>query len=231
MPVALITGGSRGFGRALAIDLAMDGWALIVDGRDQSVLQQTADHLTGLGAQTVAIAGDVVDPDHRSALVEAALEIGSLDLLVNNGSTIGPSPMPNIEAYPMNELRLVYETNVFAPMSLIQAALPLLRRSSGTVVALSSDAAVKPYEGWGGYGSSKAALDQLHRILAAEEPLLHVYQFDPGDMRTAMHQAAFPGEDISDRPEPETAVAPFRVLLDSVVPSGRYRADELVLQS
>jgi len=231
MPVALVTGGSRGFGRALAIDLAMDGWTLIIDGRDEPALQQTADHLIGLGAQTTAIAGDVADPGHRSALIESASEFGSLDLLVNNASTIGPSPLPPIKNYPLDELRQVYEVNVFAPTALLQAALPLLRQAQGTVVSLSSDAAIEAYEGWGGYGSSKAALDQLHRVLAAEEPLLRVYQFDPGDMRTEMHQAAFPGEDISDRPEPETAVAPLRALLDSGAPSGRYRVDEWVLQS
>jgi NAD(P)-dependent dehydrogenase (short-subunit alcohol dehydrogenase family) len=231
MPVALVTGGSRGFGRALAIDLAMDDWALIIDGRDESALQQTADHLIGLGSQTIAIAGDVADPDHRSALIESALDLGSLDLLVNNASTIGSSPMPRIETYPLDELRHVYEVNVLAPLALLQAALPQLRRTQGTVVSLSSDAATEAYEGWGGYGSSKAALDQLHRILAAEESLLHVYQFDPGDMRTEMHQAAFPGEDISDRPEPETAVPPLRALLESGAPSGRYRIDQWVLQS
>jgi NAD(P)-dependent dehydrogenase (short-subunit alcohol dehydrogenase family) len=139
--------------------------------------------------------------------------------------------MPSIASYPMDELTHVYEVNVFAPMALLQAALPQLRRSGGAVVSLSSDAAVEPYVGWGGYGSSKAALDHLHQVLAVEEPLVRVYQFDPGDMRTAMHQAAFPGEDISDRPEPETAVAPFRALLDSTAPNGRYRADQWILQS
>jgi len=231
MPVALVTGGSRGFGRALSIDLAMDGWALVIDGRDRSALQQTADHLIGLGAHTVAIAGDVADPAHRSALIESAGDLGSLDLLVNNASTIGPSPLPRIEDYPLDALRQVYEVNVLAPLALLQAALPQLRRSQGTVVSLSSDAATEAYEGWSGYGSSKAALDQLHRVLAGEEPLLRVYQFDPGDMRTEMHQAAFPGEDISDRPEPETAVVPLRALLDSGAASGRYRVDEWVLQS
>jgi NAD(P)-dependent dehydrogenase (short-subunit alcohol dehydrogenase family) len=231
MPVALVTGGSRGFGRALAVDLAMDGWTLIIDGRDRSALQQTEDHLIGMGSHTVAIAGDISDPGHRSALIEAAGDLGSLDLLVNNASTLGPSPLPPIEDYPLDALRQVFEVNVIAPLALIQAALPQIRRSEGTVVSLSSDAAIEAYEGWGGYGSSKAALDQLHRVLAAEEPLLHVYQFDPGDMRTEMHQSAFPGEDISDRPEPEAAVAPLRALLASGAPSGRYRVDEWVLQS
>ncbi len=230
MPVALITGGSRGFGRALAVDLATDGWTLVIDGRDRASLEQTADRLTGLGALTVAVAGDVVEPAHRSALVEAAGELGSLDLLVNNAGTLGPSPLPRIGDYPIDALRQVYEVNVLAPLSLLQAVLPQLRRSHGTVVSLSSDAAIEAYEGWGGYGSSKAALDQLHRVLAAEEPLVHVYAFDPGDMRTEMHQAAFPGEDISDRPGPQTAVTPLRALLASGAPSGRYRAGQLLVQ-
>ena len=135
-------------------------------------------------------------------------ELGSLDLLVNNASTLGPTPLPRLERYPLDELRRVYEVNTVAPLALVQVALPLLRRSHGVVVSLSSDAAVEAYEGWGGYGSSKSALDHLHQVLAAEEPDLTVYQFDPGDMRTGMHQAAFPGEDISDRPEAETVVPP-----------------------
>jgi NAD(P)-dependent dehydrogenase (short-subunit alcohol dehydrogenase family) len=168
---------------------------------------------------------------HRTALVESTRRYGSLDLVVNNASTLGPSPLPDLGNTPLDDLRRVYEVNVFAPLALIQEALPELRRSHGTVISLSSDAAVEAYEGWGGYGSSKAALDQLHRVLAAEEPELRVYQFDPGDMRTTMHQAAYPGEDISDRPEPESVVPSFRALLESGAPSGRYRADDWVLQS
>ena len=231
MPVALITGGSRGFGRALALDLASDGWDLVIDGRDRVALQQVADHLTSMGTHVVAVAGDVVDPVHRAALIGAAVGFGSLDLLVNNASTLGPTPLPRIGSYPLDGLRQVYEVNVFAPLALLQAALPHLRRSHGTAVCLSSDAGTEAYDTWGGYGSSKAALDQLHAVLAVEEPLLHVYQFDPGDMRTAMHQAAFPGEDISDRPEPESAVAPLRALLDSGDPSGRYRAGDRMVPS
>jgi NAD(P)-dependent dehydrogenase (short-subunit alcohol dehydrogenase family) len=213
MPVAVITGGSRGFGRALAMDLARDGWSLIIDGR---------------GSRPALIAGDVSSHRHRTALIESAVQAGSLDLLVNNASTLGPSPLPRLEDYPLSELRRVCEVNVLAPLALIQAALPQLRRSQGTVVSLSSDAAVEAYEGWGGYGSSKAALDHLHRVLAVEEPRLRVYQFDPGDMRTDMHKAAFPGQDISDRPGPESAVAPLRALLGSGAPSGRYQADARV---
>ncbi len=230
MPVAVITGGSRGFGRALAIGLAEDGWNLIIDGRDRASLQEVGDRLSSLGASSTAIAGDVSSPHHRSALVESARQYGSLDLLVNNASTLGPSPLPRLEHYPLAGLRHVYEVNVLAPLALVQEALPQLRRSRGTIVSLSSDAAVEGYEGWGGYGSSKAALDQLHNVMATEEPALRIYQFDPGDMRTGMHQAAFPGQDISDRPEPESVVAPFRALLESGAPSGRYRADAWVLQ-
>jgi NAD(P)-dependent dehydrogenase (short-subunit alcohol dehydrogenase family) len=230
MPVAVITGGSRGFGRALAIALATDGWSLAVDGRDQASLQEVGDHLSGLGSRFRLLTGDVTSSDHRTALVESAARFGSVDLLVNNASTLGPAPLPRLENYPLAGLRHVFEVNVVAPLALLQEALPHLRRSRGTVVSLSSDAAVEGYEGWGGYGSSKAALDQLHRVLAAEEPLLRVYEFDPGDMRTAMHQAAFPGEDIADRPAPESVVAPFRALLESGAPSGRYRADAWVVQ-
>ena len=230
MPVAVVTGGSRGFGRALAIDLAKDGWDLIIDGRDEASLQAVGQVLTGLGHRSKLIAGDVTSPEHRTAMIESAEHFGSLDLLVNNASTLGPSPLPRLEDYPLAALRHVYEVNVIAPLALLQGALPLLRRSQGTVVSLSSDAAVEGYEGWGGYGSSKAALDQIHHVLAAEEPQLRIYRFDPGDMRTAMHQAAFPGEDISDRPEPESVVAPFRMLLESGAPSGRYRAGEWVEQ-
>lgn len=230
MPVALITGGSRGFGRALALDLAREGWSLIIDGRHRGPLQEVGDRLRGLGAPSAVLPGDVSSPRHRIALVESAKRFGSLDLLVNNASTLGPSPLPRLEHYPLADLRHVYEVNVLAPLALVQDALPQLRRSQGTVVSLSSDAAVEGYAGWGGYGSSKAALDHLHRVLATEEPRLRVYQFDPGDMRTEMHQAAFPDEDISDRPEPESAVAPFRALLESGAPSGRYRADAWVVQ-
>ncbi|MGA3148973.1 MAG: SDR family oxidoreductase [Acidimicrobiales bacterium] len=224
MPVAIVTGASRGFGRALATDLADSGWGLVIDGRNAGSLGAVAERLQALGGPVRPVVGDVVDPDHRARLVAEATGLGGLDLLVNNASELGPSPLPTLEQFPLDALRTVYEVNVVAPLALLQLALPLLRRSGGVVVSLSSDAAVEAYEGWGGYGSSKAAVDQLHRVLAVEEPKLQIYQFDPGDMRTDMHQAAFPGEDISDRPEPESVVPALRRLLRSGAPSGRYRA-------
>jgi NAD(P)-dependent dehydrogenase (short-subunit alcohol dehydrogenase family) len=226
MSVALITGASRGFGRALAIDLAKEGWSVVIDARHAGPLREVSELLESMGVAVLPITGDLADPDHRIELIESAGALGGLDLLVNNASELGPAPLPTLEHYGLTDLRRVYEVNVFAPLGLIQAALPLLRRSRGTIVSLSSDAAAEPYEGWGGYGSSKAALDQLHQVLAAEEPEIRVYQFDPGDMRTDMHQAALPGEDISGLPEPETVVPGLRRLLDAGVPSGRYRASE-----
>ena len=175
-----------------------------------------------------AIAGDVADRRHRVALLDAVAGLGRLDLLVNNASVLGPSPQPTLADYPLDEFEGVLAVNVIAPLALIQAALPMLRANGGTVVDITSDAAVEGYAGWGGYGSSKAALEQLSNVLAAEEPLLRVYWFDPGDMRTAMHQAAFPGEDISDRPLPETVVPGLRRLLRNSPPSGRFRAADVM---
>jgi NAD(P)-dependent dehydrogenase (short-subunit alcohol dehydrogenase family) len=226
MPVAMITGASRGFGRALAIDLAKGGWDLIVDGRQAIPLNELGKELDSLGVSMSRIVGDVTDAGHRAELIEMAERYGSLDLIVNNASTLGPSPLPRLEVYPLDALRRVYEVNTVAPLALVQAALPLVRRSNGIVVSVSSDAAIEAYEGWGGYGSSKAALDHLHRVLTVEEPQLRIYQFDPGDMQTEMHQAAFPGEDISDRPEPESVVSMLRRLLESGVASGRYLASQ-----
>jgi NAD(P)-dependent dehydrogenase (short-subunit alcohol dehydrogenase family) len=226
MPVAIITGASRGFGRALGADLARDGWSLVVDARRDSELLGARETFIALGARVEALSGDVTDPDHRARLIDAALGFGSLDLLVNNASTLGTSPLPTLDRYPLDELLHVFDVNVVAPLALIQLALPLLRQSRGAVVSLSSDAAVEAYEGWGGYGSSKAALDQLHRVLAIELGDVRLYSFDPGDMRTEMHQAAFPGEDISDRPDPSTVVPALRSLLASAAPSGRFRASD-----
>jgi NAD(P)-dependent dehydrogenase (short-subunit alcohol dehydrogenase family) len=229
MAVAIITGASKGFGHALAEDLARDGWDLVLDARHAEELEVTAATLRTHGTQVRAIAGDVSDAVHREQLVAAATALGGLDLLVNNASTLGPAPMPFLRNYPLDELARVYEVNVLAPLALVQRALPLLHASRGTIVGVTSDAAVEGYEGWGGYGSSKAALEQVHRVLAAEQPELRVYWFDPGDMRTAMHQDAFPGEDISDRPEPGTVVPALRRLLWNAPPSGRYRAADLLV--
>ncbi len=172
------------------------------------------------------IPGDVADQEHRAALVAAAAELGGIDLLVNNASVLGPSPQPRLADYPLDVLTHVFAVNTVAPIALVQLALPHLRERFGTIVNITSDAAVEPYEGWGGYGSSKAALEQAGKVLAAEEPTVHVYTFDPGDMRTRMHQEAFPGEDISDRPEPETVVPALRRLLSDRPDSGRYRASD-----
>ena len=222
-PSALITGAGRGLGRALARALLDSGWRVVVDAR-------RAGHLPAALPGAVVVPGDVTDPVHRDALAAAVGEDdgrGRLDLLVNNASDLGPSPLPRLAGVPIAALRRVYETNVLAPLALTQLLLAPLRASRGTVLNISSDAAVEAYPGWGGYGSSKAALDQLTAVLAAEEPGLAVYAVDPGDMRTEMHQAAFPGEDISDRPEPEASVPPLRRLLESRAPSGRYRAAEV----
>jgi NAD(P)-dependent dehydrogenase (short-subunit alcohol dehydrogenase family) len=228
MPVALLTGASRGLGHALAHDLSASGWSLVLDARRADDLVAAAADLDP--SRTRAVPGDVTDPVHRAALLAAAEELGGLDLLVNNASHLGPSPQPRLADYPTAELARVYDVDVLAPHALLITVLPLLRRAAGVVVNVSSDAAAEAYEGWGGYGSAKAALDHLTAVLAVEEPDLAVYAFDPGDMRTAMHQAAYPGEDISDRPVPGTVAVPaFRALLQQRPPSGRYRAVDLLL--
>jgi NAD(P)-dependent dehydrogenase (short-subunit alcohol dehydrogenase family) len=224
MPVALITGASRGLGRATARALAGRGWSLVADARGQAEL---ASALDGLPA-AVAVPGDVTDPAHRARLAAEIGRFGRLDLLLNNASRLGPSPQPMLRDYPLGELGRVYETNVVAPLALIQLLAGPLTAAAGVVVNVSSDAAVEQYSGWGGYGSAKAALDQLTAILSAEEPSLRCYSFDPGDMRTELHQQAFPGEDISDRPEPETVVPALLRLLDDRPLSGRYRATDLL---
>ena len=228
-PVALITGASRGLGRALARSLAADGWHLVIDARGAGALEEAAAELRSAGAAGVdALAGDVADPEHRRRLVDAAERLGRLDAVVNNASVLGPSPQPQLADYPLDVLRQVYEVNTVAPLALTQAALPLLERSGGRVIDVTSDAAVEGYEGWGGYGSSKAAFEQWSRVLAAEEPAIRVWWVDPGDMNTRMHQEAFPGEDISDRQPPEAVVPAFLELLDRDPPSGRYQAAELL---
>jgi len=226
MTVAIVTGASRGLGHALAVGLAGSGWRLVIDGRDPQALAAAADRLRP-HTTLVALPGDVTDPEHRDALGAAADDLGGLDLLVNNAGILGPSPQPPLAEYPLEVLRQVYEVNVVAPLALTQRALPALRERHGAIVNVTSDAAVEPYPGWGGYGSAKAALEQASRVLAAEEPELRVWWVDPGDLRTRMHQEAFPGEDISDRPLPETVVPAFLRLLAVRPPSGRIRAADL----
>ena len=224
--VAIVTGASRGLGLALARGLADRGWALVIDARGEDALGEAASELAA-STTVLAIPGDVADPGHRRELVAAAGRLGGLDAVVNNASLLGPSPQPRLADYPLDELRRVFEANVVGPLGLVQEALPSLR-AGGRVVNITSDAAAEAYEGWGGYGSSKAALEQLTAVLAAERPDLRVYRVDPGDLRTQMHQEAFPGEDISDRPLPEVAVPGLLALLEGELPSGRYRAQELV---
>ena len=226
----MITGASRGLGRALAAGLAREGFDLIIDARDAAALDAAAEALRAAGARggtVTAVPGDVTDPAHRAALRQAADAAGRLDLLVNNAGTLGASPLPALADYPADELRAAFEANVIAPIALTQLLLPLLR-GSGAVLNITSDAAVEAYAGWGGYGAAKAALEQASNVLAAEEPALRVWWADPGDLRTDMHQLAFPGEDISDRPEPESVVPAFVRLVTQRLPSGRYRAAHLM---
>ena len=222
MPNALITGGSKGLGRALALALADDGWDVIITARTQHLLEDVARE----GSPRIrAIAGNIRDELHRVRLADA---VGSrLDLLVNNASHLGPSPLLPIGAVDNDELHAVFDTNVVSPLAMLGNVLPALRQGDGVIINVSSDAAVEAYETWGPYGASKAALDHASSVLAREEPALRVYAFDPGDMRTDMHQAAFPDEDISDRPAPETVVPLVRYLVSSRLPSGRFAAGEL----
>ena len=219
-PTALVTGAGRGLGLALTRSLLSSGWRVVVDAR-------RAGHLAAALPDAIIVPGDVTDAAHRDALASAVSGLGRLDLLVNNASDLGPSPLPPLAGVPLAAVRHVLETNVLAPLALTQMFLPRLRASHGTVMNISSDAAVEAYEGWGTYGSSKAALDQLTAVLAAEEPGLAVYSVDPGDMRTEMHQAAFPGEDISDRPAPEAVVPALLELIATRPRSGRVRAADL----
>jgi NAD(P)-dependent dehydrogenase (short-subunit alcohol dehydrogenase family) len=223
---ALITGASRGLGLALARRLARDGWTLIIDARGAEALEAAHIELAQL-SRVIAIPGDVADEEHRRSLVEAVRDASGLDALVNNASILGPSPQPQLLGYPLGALKEVYHVNTIAPLALIQAVRPELK-SGARIVNVTSDAGVEPYPGWGGYGSSKAALEHLSAILAAENPSLRVYWVDPGDMRTQMHQEAFPGEDISDRPLPEESVPGLIELLEDDLPSGRYEARVLI---
>jgi NAD(P)-dependent dehydrogenase (short-subunit alcohol dehydrogenase family) len=224
MPTAIITGASRGLGLALARALAERNWNLVLDARGGDALQNVAEELSAT-TEVVAVTGDVADDAHRQQLVEAARAMGGPDLLVNNASLLGPSPQPKLADYPLDTFRTVYEVNVTAPLALIQQALPLLSQSpQGAILNVTSDAGVEGYEGWGGYGSSKAALEQLSKVLAAEHPDLKVWWVDPGDMNTQMQQEAFPDEDVSDRPPPEESVPGILRLIDEACPSGRYQA-------
>jgi NAD(P)-dependent dehydrogenase (short-subunit alcohol dehydrogenase family) len=230
LPVALVTGGSRGLGRAFTISLVRRGWHVVIDGRDPVRLTELVTRIENPHAVT-AVPGDVRDSRHRLRLAAAATEMGDLDLLVNNASVLGPSPQPQLADYPLEVLEQVYAANTLAPLALFQALLPQLARRGGRVVNVSSDAAVEPYPGWGGYGSAKAALDQLTAVLAVEHANLRVYAFDPGDMATDLHQQAFPGEDISDRPAPERVVPALLALAEGDLPSGRYRAADLLVET
>jgi NAD(P)-dependent dehydrogenase (short-subunit alcohol dehydrogenase family) len=223
MPVGIVTGASRGLGLALARSLAERGWRLVIDARGAAELEREAAELQRL-SDVIAVPGDVADDWHRKSLVAAAGS--SIDLVVNNASLLGPSPQPRLADYPRAELERVFRVNVFAPLALTQLALPRLAPGAA-IVNVTSDAGVEAYEGWGGYGSAKAALEQLTAVLGAEHSDLRIYSVDPGDMRTRMHQQAFPGEDISDRPPPEDSVPGILELIDGAPPSGRYRAADL----
>jgi NAD(P)-dependent dehydrogenase (short-subunit alcohol dehydrogenase family) len=228
--IALVTGASRGLGRALARGLGAAGYRLIVDARDGEALAKAV-----AGLDATVLPGDITRAGHRDELAAAVADKGAgaaavgLDLLVNNAGTLGVSPLPALADYPLAGLRDAFEANVLAPLALTQLLLPALRARGGAVLNITSDAAVEPYSGWGGYGASKAALEQLSNVLAAEESAIRVWWADPGDLRTDMHQAAFPGEDISDRPDPASVVPGFLTLIRERYPSGRYRIPELLV--
>ncbi len=224
---ALITGASRGLGLALARQLARRGWTLIQDARGGESLEAARVELSRL-TEVIAVTGDVTDPAHRRALLGAARMIGGLDVVVNNASTLGLSPQPSLLDYPLDTLEQVYRANVIAPLAIMQAVRNQMKPGA-RVINVTSDAGVEPYPGWGGYGSSKAALEHLSAILAVENPSWRVYWVDPGDMRTQMHQEAFPGEDISDRPLPDVSVPGLLALIDGNLPGGRYRAREVAV--
>ena len=220
MPTAIITGASRGLGLALARALDERGWRLVLDARGADALEAATSELSN----AVALPGDVADPRHRSALI--ALAGPQIDLLINNASILGPSPQPELAKYPLDVLAEVFRVNTIAPLALTQLALPHIP-DGGTIINVTSDAGIEAYDGWGGYGSSKAAFEQWTAILGVERPHLRIYAIDPGDMRTQMHQDAFPGEDISDRALPEESVPAFLALLDGQLANGRYRAHDL----
>lgn len=218
MSVALVTGGSRGLGRALVLALADRGWTVVTDGRDAGALGEVS------SPRIVTRPGDITDADHRAELLSTLEGLGRLDLLVHNASSLGPTPLPRLDQFTIEDLTSVWRPNIGAPLVLTSLLLPLLVASHGTLVGVTSDAAVEHYPGWGLYGASKAALEHLVLQYAAENPAITGYAVDPGDMRTQMHQDAFPGEDISDRPLPEAVVPHLLALLDARPASGRHRA-------
>ena len=224
--VALITGASMGLGRAVAAELTRRGWRVVGDARDSARLARAVRSMPHPGAVT-AVPGDVADPAHRRLLADAVTSADRLDLIVNNASVLGPSPQPPLADYPIAELEHVYAVNTLAPLAVLQLVMPSLERSAGRVINVSSDAAAEAYEGWGGYGSAKAALDQLTAVLALEHPRIRVYAFDPGDMATDLHRQAVPGHDLSDLPTPEEVVPALMRLVTGGHPSGRYRASDL----
>lgn len=230
--MAVVTGASRGLGRALAGALAAAGYQLIIDARDGLALTAAAAALRAqydLPAAAIrTLPGDIADPAHRCALTTAAASAGGASLLVSNAGILGASPLPALADYPVATFRDCLEVNLLAPVALTQQLLPQLRERGGAVLAITSDAAVEAYSGWGGYGAAKAALEQACRVLAAEEPAVRVWRVDPGDLRTRMQQEAFPGTDISDRPLPETVTPAFIRLISERMPSGRYRAADLL---
>jgi NAD(P)-dependent dehydrogenase (short-subunit alcohol dehydrogenase family) len=223
--VAIVTGGSKGLGLAITKVLAAAGWQVVIDARHEKELRSAA---ASLSHAVHPVPGDVTNAEHRRLLVVEASRLGRLDLLVNNAGTLGPSPLPPLRDLEPAALADAFATNVFAPLALTQLALPELAASQGAVVNVTSDAAVEAYEGWGGYGATKAAFELLSKVLGIEEQRVRVYAFDPGDLRTEMHQAAFPGEDISDRPLPDAVAPALLCLVEQRPPSGRYRAADLL---
>lgn len=223
MPVAIVTGASKGFGFAVAKVLVDDGWDVVIDARNEHALHAAA---ASLSRRVHVVPGDVTDAEHRDRLIGQATRIGGLDLLVNNAGTLGPSPLPKVADLEPDALNDAFRTSVAAPLALIRLALPLLEAAAGAIVNVTSDAAIEAYEGWGGYGATKAALEQLSKVLGAEQKTVRIYAFDPGDLRTEMHQAAYPGEDISDRPLPDAVAPALLRLLQTRPPSGRYRVTD-----
>jgi NAD(P)-dependent dehydrogenase (short-subunit alcohol dehydrogenase family) len=225
-PVALITGASQGLGRVLAAELARRGWRLVIDARRADRLATTAAELSA-SSEVVALAGDVTDAAHRGELVGAVAGLGGGAVVVNNASTLGGSPLPALATVEPDVVRRTFEVNVVAPLALLREL-----RAAGVdvraVVNVTSDAGVEAYEGWGVYGASKAALEHASRVLAVEQPGTRVLVVDPGDMRTEMHQDAFPGEDISDRPPPDASARAIVALIEREAPSGRYLASAVL---